>query len=489
MEYVYESVEYNPYDPNMFFPSWYFGDEMPVAFSETKIVLPKDRQLYYRLTSFPSREESIPTIENTDSTISYTWNLTDIPPLLEEPSMPAYGDIVPHLEGSLFEDYEYIYDWLGNMQETRMEITPELRKTAKRIVKDAKNREDSLAQIYYYVQREIEYVSIKGSVSSGQTGHAASFTLNAKYGDCTDKSILMSTLYRSLGFDARPIIIMTNDDETIDRTLPTHSGNHAIVLLEVDGEKIFLDGTYTSMRFPYFGEWDMDVSYLDATKRQIGRTHITPPQENSIHTEYNIQISEDGSAIFHRQNRLNGPYESTYRDWWEYYGQEMWENIATEWMAGSVPGAVLDSFSIEGVGDLNVPLGEEFHFHAEGWAEKIDDLLLFEIPGLASSLTFDEVALPVREHAIEYEAPYSESHTARIVLPTGYSAAPRSISEDLEWFSYDGAYSMSGDTLIFEDSFVLKERIVPQAAYQEYRDALRRVTRFASEKVIGRMEE
>ncbi len=487
VECIYEDEEYNPHDPNMFFPSWYFGDDIPVAQSSVTVILPDTKQLYYRLTSFPNVESSRPVIEKTDTSISYTWALYDIPPMLEEPQMPAYGDVVPRFEGCLFADYEYIYDWLGGLQKTRLELTPDIKKTAAKIVKNSKSREDSLAQIYYYVQRDIEYVSIKGSVSSGQTGHSAQFTLDNKYGDCTDKSVLMSALYRALGFEARPIIIMTNDDETGVRTLPNHSGNHAIVLLEVDGKRLFLDGTYTAMRFPYFGDWDMDVAYLDALGRNIGRTIITPPDENSIHTEYKIELNADGSAIFHRQNSLNGPYEATYREWWEYYGEPMWENLSAEWMASSVPGAVLDSFNIEGVGNLNVPLSEEFYFHADDWAEVTGDILLFDIPGLASALTFDEVQLPVREHAIEYEAPYSESHLVKIVLPDGYTVEPITVEEtDQPYFSYTASLEMNGNTLTFRDNFTLKERVVPAESYTEYREALRRISSFAARGVAAR---
>ncbi|MFP4460503.1 MAG: DUF3857 domain-containing transglutaminase family protein [Candidatus Zixiibacteriota bacterium] len=490
VEYVYERDEYNPYDKNMFFPGWYFGDEMPVYSSKIDVFLPKDKSLYYRTTSFPDDESQKPEITENDTSKIYTWHLMDIAPMADEPNMPDYGDVVAHMEGSIFEDYEYIYNWLGEMQKNRMEITPQIEAKVEEITKDYETLEEKAAAIYYFIQREIEYISIKASVSSGQTGHSAHFTLENKYGDCTDKSILLCTMYKALGMESRPVIVMTNDDETVDRSLPNYSGNHAITLLKWEGEDVFLDGTYTSMQFPYCGEWDMGTSYLDAAGRKTGYTSIIDPKDNSRVSIYKIELERDGAASFFRKDKLKGPYESSYRDWWEYYPQTRWNELSSNYINTYVPGAIVDSFYVNGVGQLFKPLVEKYYFYDDDYAILAKDLMLFKMPGLEKSYSFEEIALANRRYPLQYEAPYSLAHNVEISLPEKNSIdfLPDEIEIENQYVYYKGKYELIDGKIHFTDEFILKERIIPVDDYELYKDALLEIANYARKQVVLKIE-
>ena len=87
--------------------------------------------------------------------------------------MPPYGAVVPRVEASLFQNWEYIFDWLTRMQQRRIQVTPEIEQAVQEITAGAADLEEKVARIYHFIQRYIRYISIKGSIGSGWSGHEA----------------------------------------------------------------------------------------------------------------------------------------------------------------------------------------------------------------------------------------------------------------------------------------------------------------------------
>jgi len=83
--------------------------------------------------------------------------------------------------------------------------------------------------------------------------------LKQRYGDCKDKSLLLIYLLKGYGITAFPVYINTYlKDKTKDILPTTGAFNHAVVLVEYNGKKIWIDPTISDQRgsvkniyFPY----------------------------------------------------------------------------------------------------------------------------------------------------------------------------------------------------------------------------------------------
>jgi len=485
VEYVYESETYNPFDPNFFSPGFYFQDENPVVKSQAIVIIPIDKELNYKNYKWPKGNKS-PEIAVRDSIRIYNWLIEDSPPFVTEPDAPSYADLVPRFSASLFHDWNYIYDWLGHLQRERMEVTQDIRDQVTEICDGATDMADSINRIYIWVQREIHYISIKGSISSGQTGHSAQFTFEKKYGDCSDKSILLATMLKEIGVEAYPIVLKTNDEEEETRKIPDLSGNHAITMLILNGERIFLDPTSTSHTYPYFRSDDAGVTYVCPLKREWGMISTPPPEDNAQHISIQSRLTVDGNLEGTFRADYVGDWEASYRGFWESQPQEQRQFIMQDWMSYIISGAQITDWSLPGADDIFTPFSEIASFNIDNFPDKSGDIWLLKIPAIENAYSFDELALEERQFPIEYTAPKQVTHKIVIDLPSGFEIEyiPEKIALENEYSSYYGEYSIQGKTIIFEDNYRLKKRIVEAKDYKKYKEFCHRIEDYIDQRVF-----
>ncbi len=541
VEYLYETETYNPYDTALYFPSWYFQSEEPVYSSRVEIRLPKPKELYYILKNPPGAFGSLiylgtsemsqfcfvegkkelegflpdhivyadtslgrwfesslgaikaaePQIIDEDTARVWIWHMKNLPPLTPEDRMPDYGDVVPHLECSILPGWDYIFDWLGKLQRARMKPTPQIEAKVDELVGDVEGLEKKIDRIYRWVQREIQYISIKGSISSGQTGHPAGETFENGYGDCTDKSILLCTMLGVIGVEAHPIIIMTNTDETVDRCIPSLDGNHAITRVFMpDGRTLFLDPTDRASKFPYFRCDDQGVSFVDALAREVGMTSTNAPEDNLERFEIDVDLGADGSAKATFRSIPMGMREASYRAWWEWQQPERYEQIFANWMNSHFPRASLDSFALLGLSDLDSQLVEWASMSVDSFPTTAGDLWIITLPGIERAmLGFREVYLEKRRFDIEYFCPKQTEYFVRIKLPKGAKvvALPDDVELSCEPYAdFLLEFNKRKGALEAHLRFRLKERIIPSYEFERYKQFILEAKQATQKRVFVR---
>ncbi|MCK4666464.1 DUF3857 and transglutaminase domain-containing protein, partial [Candidatus Dependentiae bacterium] len=279
IEYSYIYDTHNPSQKDRFEPSFFFADDIPVGTSIFIVGLPMDKELNYVTRNFP-RKKSKPKTYTKDGVKYYKWELRDVPPTIEEPYMPDSGDIIPRVDASIFKNWEYIFEFQRKMLLRKMKPTPAIEEKVKELTEGVTDVEDKIAKIYYFVQREIRYVSIKGSLGTGLTGHPASETFEKRYGDCVDKAVLLGTMLKVIGVDAYPVSINTNSSDLAPVEIPTIYANHAISEVHLKGKIFYLDSTSTYYRYPYFRADDQGVPVVNEILGTILTIPVMPPEYN-----------------------------------------------------------------------------------------------------------------------------------------------------------------------------------------------------------------
>ena len=96
-----------------------------------------------------------------------------------------------------------------------------------------------------YVQTNIRYLgSFMGTHS--HEPYPVNVIYERRFGDCKDKSIILCTMLKYLGYEAVPALVDTDERKAIKEYLPSHFNfDHAIVHLKLKGNTYWLDGTRT----------------------------------------------------------------------------------------------------------------------------------------------------------------------------------------------------------------------------------------------------
>ena len=126
----------------------------------------------------------------------------------------------------------------------KLALEDEIRKTAREVTAGVDNRQQKIALLAGYVQKECTYKALEFGVRSS-IPHTASTTKKNGYGDCKDHSVLLIQLLRAVGIEANLALIKSGGP--LAKAFPSlEQFDHMIVHIpggNKDGSDLFVDCT------------------------------------------------------------------------------------------------------------------------------------------------------------------------------------------------------------------------------------------------------
>jgi hypothetical protein len=484
VEYKYTEEIFNPWDKNIFTMGWFFGGSEPVIESSIKIIVPSNIYLGFKIKN----DKNVKIDSSfTDLTKEYVFKKHNTLPPIEEPLMPVTEELVPFLNVSNQKDWHYIFNWYADFQKSRMEITDRIQKIADSLTEGLTTEEEKTAALYHWIQRNIRYISIKGAVASGVSGHSASQTLENGYGDCTDKAILFSTLLKASGIEAYPVYLHTYPAPELTREIPSFWGNHAIVeVFPKEGKPYFLDPVSEYHRYPSFATMDHGMDAICAQKIRIDYIEVPPPEKNRRNYQYTIEIDKNGGALVTFQSNYTGSYEAGVRANWERLTPEE-KKKQFEKMAKRVsPLAELIDYNLINLTDISKPLEMTIKYEVPDFLKKQGKLYLLKLPELEERYTRDELSLSTRNYDLIYETSEEITHTFKLSLPREMKilSIPEQFSRKSKSAEYIASYTQKEDTLIFNDDWKRKNRKIEISEYKDYKALCNEILNYVKRPVI-----
>ncbi len=485
VEFAYIDSLYNPEIPEFFFSSFYFQDKLPLMWSRYELYIPLDKELLYKTYNFSLIKPDFNSKITNDRKV-FIWEAKDVPPVVDEYLMPPYEDLVPKIKATTVKSWNIIFDKISEFQRQRMELTPEIIKFANELTKGAKTDEEKIDRLYRFTQQEIEYVSVKSSFSSGETGHHWSWTLNSHMGDCTDKSILLSTMLNALGYKSAPVVLMTNDNESIDRSIPNLDGNHAIVKLELNGKQYFLDPTATTYKFPYFRSDAYLSTYYSALLREVGTIPVPPAYWNEIKILIDGKINSRGKLYVKYKSIPVGNMEAEFRYWWITENPSNYKRIFEQWVSELFPNGRLKRWYIPNPALLDEPFFEYFEAEVPGCAEFVDNMVIIHFPHFEKEFRFSEATTKERKYPIKYGYNILKEEKVNLELPSDWviEKTPDSISISNKWGAFTGRFKAYGNKIVIDLTYQRDSLLVSQDEYKEYREFLNSMRRLVKNAVL-----
>ena len=484
VEYGYEIETYNPEDPRLFFPGYFFQGMEPVVFSQVKVQIPDSVPFNYVTRNFTDSQQTEPVVEKVGDDNIYTWLVEDVPPMVPEPMMPAKRDVMPMMDGSVFKSYEDVYKLQNDLQEARIKLTPEIETAVAEITEDAEEVEAKLARLYHWVQTNTRYISIKGSLGSGFSGHTAQETFENRYGDCTDKAMLFAAMCKAIGVKSCPIILMTNDNGVGITEIPSLDGNHCISKVYLEDRSFYLDTTSENYRYPYFRMDDHGAVAFNAAAGEFENIPVPPPEDNQRLSHLHLELKENGDLTVRTKNRYNGNIEAGIRRFWKSTREDNRKFLMANYVNSISPGAILEDFTLSKLDDLSQQVNMTIDYALTKHAIRARDLMYLRIPTLEQD--FAEASLEKRRFPVQYMSTEERILEVDLSLPVGFHAKwlPPPLDISSPYLEFHAAYEEDGGIIRFRQSFRRLKRIVPTSDYPEYRDALRAISSFSKKEIF-----
>jgi hypothetical protein len=266
------------------------GQDLATLEAKVQVSVPKDTAFHFA----PEQVEAgDPVIQQTTYGTSYSWHFENLPAqdreILVSPGQRS------RLLISTFPGWAGFEEWYGRISKLADELTPEIEAKAKELTKDAKDDREKVLALYNYVTR-LRYVAVPMGVNSFRP-HAAANVLQNEFGDCKDKANLFNTLLRSVGIEAR-LVLVPRFSQAYEG-IPGLAFNHAISRVTLGDETVWVDTTDDVCRFGMLppGDPGRNVLVIDDGTNALTQLPAPDPHEHVLKVRGEVDCSGGMDAV------------------------------------------------------------------------------------------------------------------------------------------------------------------------------------------------
>lgn len=459
----------------------------PIIFCKFSISMPKARKLNMRLINQEynkSGAELKPKItENQDKKI-YSWEFKNIPQIIPEQQMPSASEINPEMLVSTFDSWDQIYQWWWNLAKDKINVDSSIKNKVAELITGLKTDKEKARAIYNFCAKDIRYVAVEYG-QAGHEPHRAEEIFRNKYGDCKDQAILLVSMLKEAGLNAYPVLISTKDNNNMIEDFPSILFNHAIAVVKLGEEYIFLDPTASTCSFQDLPTPDQDrrVLVFQEDSHKIIKTPLLPANNNLVQEELKIKANIDGSIEAKKKSSTFGYYDQGRRYWLLYTPPQLIEETLKERIQEVSIGAQLENYTVENAEDLNKPTVIDYNFKGSDYFIVAGDI--FILPQL-SAMNTALVAKEERRYPLDFEALDRQEKKIEVKLPEGFRVRflPAAFEKDSPWMRIKIAYSFDKNTLYYSEVKELKKTAVSLSEYQDFKKFIEEAAKFYKQRIV-----
>lgn len=262
----------NPVFKGKFFTSYYFNYQDPVGRIYMKIKAPSNKKL--QIKHFETNVEPV-TQSGRDKT--YTWDMKNIEGLVYDSYAPSWYDPYAQVQISEYENWEQVINWALPLYTPHRNDLADIKEKAHSIQQQNEGKEKQISAALNFVQDEIRYLGFESGLN-GFAPHAPSKVLRQRFGDCKDKSFLLSELLKAMDIEAYPALVNTEAGRTLPTKLPSPGVfDHCIVKVLVNGETFWYDPTFSNQGGEYNTTYFPDYGNALVIKKGTSELEIIKP--------------------------------------------------------------------------------------------------------------------------------------------------------------------------------------------------------------------
>jgi transglutaminase-like putative cysteine protease len=235
LEFQSRMTQQQPEVPGEFWGQESFGTGVVFLERGIELCVPKQRHL----TVYSP--DHTPEISESGNERVYRWTGSQLRPASTKVDDDAPQDKKPPIAWTTFANWEAVGLWYRGVIAGRDAVTPAVQAKADELTANAKTDTDKVRALYEYVSAHNHYIGIDFGIGRYQP-HPAAEVMTNQYGDCKDKHTLLAALLRAKGFQVSAVLIGLGIEMNEKVPMPA-AFNHLITLVDVGGEKVWLDTT------------------------------------------------------------------------------------------------------------------------------------------------------------------------------------------------------------------------------------------------------
>ncbi|RNC64545.1 MAG: DUF3857 domain-containing protein [Desulfuromonadales bacterium] len=217
-------------------------DNSPVVVRRVTLMTPKNRPINWRWIGGSIGPRPQPTESVRDGYRLLRFDGRDLAGVDIEPYVPANIQPLQSLQFAEYTNWNDVARWALSIFPTDAQLPEEMSPVMARL-RAITDPDEKVSQALQWVQSEIR----NWSIALGENSHRPqppAEVLKRRFGDCKDKSLLLTRMLTELGIDARPAMASMSTRNGPAQMPPTHQAfDHVIVQVRLAGREFYLDPT------------------------------------------------------------------------------------------------------------------------------------------------------------------------------------------------------------------------------------------------------
>ena len=234
-----------------FIPGYIFTTYLPQAKTSYTIKTSRQVELVYDVVNDPKHLIKFRKFEKGGFQY-YEWTATDLAPTRSEDNSPSIRYFAPHVicyvksyetkngKVNILSDLGDLYRWYYNfVPDLNAEPSQELKTVVDAIVKKSKSEVETVRNVFYWVQNNIQYVAFEEGMR-GLIPHTGSYVCEKRYGDCKDMANLIVSMLKIANIKAYHTWIGTRDLPYKYSEVPTPLVDNHMIATYIDSQAALL---------------------------------------------------------------------------------------------------------------------------------------------------------------------------------------------------------------------------------------------------------
>jgi hypothetical protein len=460
----------NPVLNGRFADTFYMADREPIQHLSYRLIWPSQRSLAIKNANI----EIAPEVHQIENDSEYVWERRNVGALNVEDETPGWYDPFPRISFSEFQTWRDVTQWALPLYGTT-NLPDELTSKIKKWETGFESPEQRAVAALRFVQDEIRYLGIElGRYSHQPTPPGKVFA--RRFGDCKDKSLLLTAILQAMGIDAAPALVNSRAGKSLDASQPSpFAFDHVIVQAKISGKTYWFDATMSYQRGSLDKYYDPDYERaLVLRSDTVGLEKIPPPTPGSGSIIINEKYQGTNPISLEVRSSFLGAEADNMRYELSSYSLEELSKSYLNFYARSNPAIRAASLpKIEDDQTSNKIVVTETYVIDEFWKDNKHYFLADKIYSEVGKPDVAQRSMPLR---MRY--PLSINHTIEIDLFEPYQIPPdrETFSDDALRFEY--AYSRNGNLIRLDYSLKTFADFIPTEKVQKHLRVLDKIREF-----------
>lgn len=253
IEMSYSMVGANPIHIGSYSDIFYLNDFEPVGELSLRVLSKKELNITHRNPSIKKK------VSKSKSQIEYIWHESNINSIELEDNVPVWANPLESVFITSYKTWKEVVKWGVNVFDVDEITNQELLQKINEINEHYKTDGGKIEAVLNFVQDEIRYLGMESGIGAYKPFNPNK-VFKQRFGDCKDKSLLMSEMLQKMDIQAFPMLVNTSLGNELKNLKPSPIlFDHCVVRVDSYDTAFYYDptisnqgGSYKNTFFPSY---------------------------------------------------------------------------------------------------------------------------------------------------------------------------------------------------------------------------------------------